>query len=106
MRAKRGSSTHVADRNLRGVDIANAGDASPVNIRGRAGENEPLGLTGGVEIVDVGGAETELDGARGVVLGSGMERELRLARVELAPEGGLEQRGQAQGVAIECDSRV
>src|SRR5689334_13192490 len=105
MDAERGTSD-AADADFGPVDIAEAGDARAVHVGGRAGEDEALGLAGGVEIIDVGGAETELDRTRGIFVGSGVEGEFRIARLELAPEGRLEGEREAQRVAIEGDGGI
>src|SRR5438105_14539167 len=88
--------SHLADRNLRSVEVAEAGDSGAVHVGRRTGEDETLRLARRIEIVDIGRAQPQLDAARGVLIGRRMEREPGLAGGELTPEGRLEARSQAE----------
>src|SRR6185437_13001532 len=88
----------LAHRNLGALIVPKAGDAGAVDVGRRAGEDETFSLAGHVEIIDVGGAEAELDGAGRILIRGGVEREPGLAGVELAPERRLKAGGQPQRI--------
>src|SRR5438552_12528315 len=96
----------AADRDLGAVEVAEAGDAGAVHVGRWAGEDDALRLRLGVEAVEVVGAEAELDGACRILGGCRMERELRRAGVEFAPERRLEAECEPQSVAVESDGGV
>src|SRR5205085_10358714 len=70
------------------------------------GEADALGLRFGVEAIEVIAAETELHAAGRILFRRGMQRELRFASLELAPERRLETGLEAKGVAVEGNRRV
>src|SRR5205085_192405 len=96
----------ATDRDLSAVHVAEAGDPSAVLLRRRAGEHKPPGLSGSEEIVEIGSSKTKLHAARRVLVRRRMERQLRLARLELAPERRLEAELQPDGVTVESNRSV
>src|SRR5690242_11748991 len=96
----------AADADLGAVDIAKAGDAGAVHVGRWAGENDSVRLGRGIEIIDVGCAEAKLHGSGGIFIRRGVEGELRVPSVELAPERRLEGEAKPQSVAVESDCGV
>ena len=85
----------LADRYLGPIEVPEPGDASAVNFRRRARENEARRAARSVEIIDVGYTQAKLDASRWILVGRRMEREFGGTGVKLASERGLEEQCHA-----------
>src|SRR3954469_11939664 len=87
-RAPQGRLNRSAHRDLRAIDVADAGEVHAVHFLRFLGEGQPELLAASIEFAEIIDSKAKLDQAYGIVLRCGVKRERRVAGREFAPEGG------------------